>query len=73
MKVGQHLEIPYKNVKHAFFQPAVNARDQCITLIHFNLHDPMMIGKKKTRDVQVRFRALGYRVDARNGYPDLPC
>lgn len=52
VKMGQNLSIPYKNIKHAFFQPAENARDQCITLIHFTLHDPIMVGKKKTKDVQ---------------------
>ena len=47
-----HLDISYKNIKHAFFQPAENAKDQCVTLIHFNLLEPIMVGKKKTKDVQ---------------------
>jgi hypothetical protein len=36
-RTEQHLDISYKNIKHAFFQPAENAKDQCVTLIHFNL------------------------------------
>ena len=38
-----------RNIKHAFFQPAEN---EMITLVHFHLHDPIMVGKKKTQDVQ---------------------
>ena len=39
----------YNNIKHAFFQPAEN---EMITLLHFHLHNPIMVGNKKTRDVQ---------------------
>jgi len=51
--MDQRLDIPYRNIKHAFFQPADNAKDQCVTLIHFHFHDAVMIGKKKTKDVQL--------------------
>jgi hypothetical protein len=40
---------PCRNIKHAFFQPAEN---EMITLVHFHLIDPIMVGKKKTQDVQ---------------------
>jgi nucleosome binding factor SPN SPT16 subunit len=43
------VDITYKNIKHAFFQPCEN---DAIILIHFNLHQPLVVGKKKTFDVQ---------------------
>lgn len=46
---GEELDVMYRNIKHAFFQPAEN---DMITLIHFHLINPIMIGKKKTLDVQ---------------------
>ena len=38
-----------RNVKHAFYQPAEN---EMITLVHFHLTNSIMVGKKKTNDVQ---------------------
>ncbi len=46
---GEELDIMYRNVKHAFYQPAEN---EMITLVHFHLINPIMVGKKKTNDVQ---------------------
>jgi nucleosome binding factor SPN SPT16 subunit len=43
------VDITFKNIKHAFFQPAEN---DAIILIHFHLHQPLVVGKKKTLDVQ---------------------
>lgn len=40
---------PRSNIKHAFFQPADN---EMIALVHFHLVNPIMVGKKKTNDVQ---------------------
>jgi nucleosome binding factor SPN SPT16 subunit len=42
---GGHIDILFKNIKHAFFQPAEN---EVITIIHFHLWHPIMVGKKKT-------------------------
>lgn len=39
------LDILYKNIQHAFFQPAEN---ELIVLIHFHLKNPILVGKKKT-------------------------
>lgn len=39
----------YGNIKHAFFQPAER---EMITLLHFHLHNHIMVGNKKTKDVQ---------------------
>ena len=42
-------DILYKNIKHAFFQPAEN--DYCV-ILHFHLHNAIMIGKKKSQVTQ---------------------
>lgn len=43
------LHVSCRNIKHAFYQPAEN---EMITLVHFHLRNPIMVGKKKTADVQ---------------------
>lgn len=45
----ERVDIMFGNVKHAFFQPAEN---EMITLLHFHLHNHIMVGNKKTKDVQ---------------------
>ena len=46
---NDHVDIVFSNVKHLFFQPCVG---ELIVIIHINLKNPIMIGKRKTRDVQ---------------------
>ncbi|CAL8465250.1 g4785 [Coccomyxa elongata] len=46
---GETLDIMYTNIRHAFFQPA---ESEMMTLLHFHLHNPIMVGKKKAVDVQ---------------------
>jgi hypothetical protein len=46
---AEGLDVMYRNIRFAFFQPAEN---DMITLLHFHLHNPIMIGNKKTKDVQ---------------------
>jgi nucleosome binding factor SPN SPT16 subunit len=46
---GEHVDVIYTNVKHAIYQPCEN--DQ-VVLIHLNLIDPIIVGKKKTQDIQ---------------------
>lgn len=46
---GEVLDIMYRNIKHAFFQPAEN---EMITILHFHLINPIMVANKKTKDVQ---------------------
>ena len=45
----ERVDILYRNIKHAFYQPCDN---EMIILIHFHLYKPMMIGKRKTWDIQ---------------------
>lgn len=46
---GEHVDIIYSNIKHAIYQPCEN--DQ-VVLIHLHLIDPILMGKKKTEDIQ---------------------
>lgn len=43
------IDVLFSNVKHLFFQPS---EKELIVLIHFHLRSPIIIGKKKTYDVQ---------------------
>jgi nucleosome binding factor SPN SPT16 subunit len=43
------VDVLFNNVKHFLFQPT---KGELIVLIHFHLINPILIGKKKTRDVQ---------------------
>lgn len=44
------VDVIYRNIKHAFFQPSQGK--ELITVVHFHLFDDIMMGKKKTRDIQ---------------------
>jgi len=46
---SENLEIMYSNIKHAIYQPCEN---EIMVLIHFNLKNPIMVGKKRQRDIQ---------------------
>ncbi|KAI3445461.1 hypothetical protein Pfo_002126 [Paulownia fortunei] len=48
-RADQRVDVMYANIKHAFFQPA---EKEMITLVHFHLHNHIMVGNKKTKDVQ---------------------
>eukprot|EP01102_Stenamoeba_stenopodia_P008460 TRINITY_DN2431_c0_g1_i1.p1 TRINITY_DN2431_c0_g1~~TRINITY_DN2431_c0_g1_i1.p1 ORF type:complete len:1068 (+),score=305.24 TRINITY_DN2431_c0_g1_i1:257-3460(+) len=43
------IDIMYENIKHAFFQPSDG---EMVVLLHFRLRNAIMVGKKKTTDVQ---------------------
>jgi nucleosome binding factor SPN SPT16 subunit len=53
------IDINYNNIKHCFFQPC---DDELIVLVHFNLHNNIMIGNKKVKDVQF-YQEAGSLVD----------
>uniref|UniRef100_A0A1D1XXQ6 FACT complex subunit n=1 Tax=Anthurium amnicola TaxID=1678845 RepID=A0A1D1XXQ6_9ARAE len=48
-RLEERVDVMYGNIKHAFFQPA---EKEMITLLHFHLHNHIMVGNKKTKDVQ---------------------
>lgn len=45
----ERVDVMYGNIKHAFFQAA---EKEMITLLHFHLHNHIMVGNKKTKDIQ---------------------
>jgi nucleosome binding factor SPN SPT16 subunit len=49
LKGDQKIDIVFSNIKHLFFQPCDG---EMIVLLHVHLKNPIMIGKKKTKDVQ---------------------
>jgi nucleosome binding factor SPN SPT16 subunit len=55
-----HIDVLFNNVKHIFFQPT---KGEMIVLIHFHLHNPIMIGKRKTKDVQFFREATDMQFD----------
>lgn len=68
------VDVLFSNVKHLFFQPCAN---ELIAIIHLHLKSPMMIGKKKTYDVQfyreamdIQFDETGHRKRRHNRYGD---
>lgn len=57
---GPKIDILFSNVKHLFFQPCVG---ELIVIIHVHLINPIIIGKKKTRDVQFYREATEMQFD----------
>ncbi len=49
------MDIIYANVKHAVFQPCVREH---VVLVHFHLKKPIIVGKKKSKDVQFYTEAV---------------
>lgn len=56
----QRVDVLFSNIKHLFFQPSAH---ELIVLIHVHLKDPIMIGKKKTKDVQFYREATDIQFD----------
>ena len=46
---GSQIDVLFSNIKHLFFQPSTH---ELIVIIHVHLKDPIMIGKRKAKDVQ---------------------
>ncbi|KAF2861548.1 FACT complex protein [Piedraia hortae CBS 480.64] len=57
---SQKIDILFSNVKHLFFQPCVG---ELIVLIHVHLLNPIMIGKRKARDIQFYREATDMQFD----------
>lgn len=57
---GIRVDVLFSNIKHLFFQPS---QHELIVIIHVHLHNPIMIGKKKTRDVQFYREATEMQFD----------
>jgi len=46
---GEKLDLAYSNIKHAIFQPV---EQELTVLLHFHLRNPIMVGNKRSSDVQ---------------------
>ena len=46
---GEKLDLAYSNIKHAIFQPV---EQELTVLLHFHLRNPIMVGNKRSNDVQ---------------------
>lgn len=57
---GVTVDILYNNIRHLFFQPS---KSELIVVIHVHLINPIMIGKRKTKDVQFYREATDIQVD----------
>ncbi|KAI4145361.1 MAG: hypothetical protein L6R39_003823 [Caloplaca ligustica] len=54
------IDVLFSNVKHLFFQPCTH---ELIVIIHVHLKNPIMIGKKKAKDVQFYREATDMQFD----------
>ena len=59
---NEKIDIIYKNISHAFLQTCEN---DLVALIHFNLKNPILVGKKKVTDIQF-YRDIGSQADDSN-------
>lgn len=57
---GSVIDVLFSNVKHLFFQPSTH---ELIVIIHVHLKNPIMIGKKKAKDVQFYREATDMQFD----------
>ena len=46
---SEPIDVTYANIQNALFQHAEN---EVICLLHFHLWNPIIVGKKKTKDIQ---------------------
>ena len=60
LKSDQRVDILFDNIQHFFFQPC---DDEMIVAVHCHLKNYIMIGKKKTKDVQFYREALEASAD----------
>ncbi|CAG8786131.1 8461_t:CDS:10, partial [Gigaspora margarita] len=59
-RTTQKLDILFSNIKHLFFQPCDN---ELIVLLHIHLNNPIIHGKKKTKDIQFYREASDVQFD----------
>ncbi|XP_004343482.1 hypothetical protein CAOG_07608 [Capsaspora owczarzaki ATCC 30864] len=51
-----HVDVIYSNIKHAILQQCKNEN---VVIIHLHLNNPILIGKKKQKDVQFYVEVVG--------------
>ena len=60
LSTTQRVDVLFSNVKHLFFQPCAH---ELVVIIHVHLKDPILVGKKKTKDVQFLREATDIQFD----------
>jgi len=60
IRSDNRIDILFSNVKHLFFQPCDN---ELIVLLHVHLKNPVLIGKKKIKDIQFYREASDVQFD----------
>lgn len=60
----QRVDVLFSNIKHLFFQ---SCKGELLVIIHCNLKTPLMIGKKKTYNVQFYREATDASIDETGG------
>ncbi|WFD29153.1 Xaa-Pro aminopeptidase [Malassezia sp. CBS 17886] len=60
LRQDQTIDIPFSNVQHLFYQ---SCDKELIVLVHFNLKSPVMVGKRKTKDIQFYREASDVQFD----------
>jgi nucleosome binding factor SPN SPT16 subunit len=56
----QSIDILFNNIRHLFFQPS---KQELIVIIHVHLINPIMIGKRKAKDIQFYREATDMQFD----------
>lgn len=64
VRLDQRVDVLFSNIKHLFFQ---SCKDELIVIIHCHLKSPIMIGKRKTHDVQFYREASDMAFDETGG------
>jgi nucleosome binding factor SPN SPT16 subunit len=54
------IDLLFNNIRHVFFQPNDH---ELVTIIHVHLRNPIMVGKRKTKDVQFYREVTDAQVD----------
>lgn len=60
LRQDHRIDVPFSNIRQIFFQPCDH---ELIVLIHIHLKNPIMIGKKKSYDLQVYKEASDIQFD----------
>ncbi|KAK9454413.1 FACT complex subunit-domain-containing protein [Dipodascopsis uninucleata] len=60
VRSDHRIDLLFSNIKHLFFQPCDH---ELIVIIHVHLKNPIMIGKRKTKDVQFYREASDIQFD----------
>ncbi|KAJ3824085.1 FACT complex subunit SPT16 [Lentinula raphanica] len=58
--MGQKVDVLFSNIKHLFFQPCDH---ELLVIVHMHLKSPIIVGKKKTSDVQFFREATDVQFD----------